>query len=85
LFSAKGAAFINSLGQRPRVLRKIKSAALKARFRQELDVELTTKRRIESRQNLAAASWHEDALWALKAETMVVTPHYRVRGERQCS
>ena len=85
LFSAKGAAFINSLGQRPRVLQKIKSAALKARFLQEIDVELKAKRRIESRQNLAAASWHEDALLALKTETMVGTPLCGVPAELQCS
>src|SRR2546423_1592066 len=82
--SAKGAAFINSLGQRPRVLRKIKSPALKARFREKLDVELKANRRIESRFQRwftsraeswgDAPGWHEDALLALKIETMVGTP-----------
>jgi hypothetical protein len=94
LFSAKGAAFINSLGQRPRVLQKIKSAALKARFLQGSGVELKAKRRIESRFQRwftsrsdswgDAPGWHEDALLALKTETMVGAPLCGVRAERHC-
>jgi hypothetical protein len=95
LFSAKGAAFINSPGQRPGVLRKIKSPALKARFHQKLDVELKAKQRIESRFQRwftsRSESWgdapglHDDALLALKTESMVRTPLRGVRAERLCS
>jgi hypothetical protein len=95
LFSAKGAAFINSLGQRPRVLQKIKSAALKARFVQEIDGELKAKRRIESHFQRwftsrskswgDAPGWDEGALLALKTKTMVGALRCGVRAKRQCS
>jgi hypothetical protein len=95
LFSAKGAAFINSLGQRPRVLQEIKSAALKARFLQGIDVELKAKRLIESRFQRwftsrseswgDAPGWHEGALLALETTTMAGTPpRCGVRAKRKC-
>ena len=88
LFSAKVAAFISSLGQRPRDSCNAKPPALKARFMSSsprrgfqpnakppalkarfipaaICVGLTVNRCVESRQNLAAASWHESALLAL--------------------
>jgi hypothetical protein len=76
LFSAKGAAVISSLGQRPRVSGDGKSSALKARFfRARTGAELTANRGIESRFQRffaiqskswgVAPGWHERAPLAL--------------------
>ena len=66
LFSAKVAAFISSLGQRPRDSCNAKPPALEARFiPKRICVGLKENQCVESRQNLAAASWHESALLAL--------------------
>ena len=75
-FSAKGAVFISSLGQRPRDLFNAGLSALKARFiRAPIRIRLTQNRCTESRfQRLsvvptkpwgAAPGSHESALTAL--------------------
>jgi hypothetical protein len=75
-FSAKGAVFISSLGQRPRDLFNAKPPVLKARFiRAPIWMELTAHRCTESRlQRLLmirskswgdAPGWYERALMAL--------------------
>ena len=71
--STNGAAFMSSLGQRPRNLGNAEPRALKARFIQAITcVGLTVNRWVELRfqrwftcKNLAAASWHENAPLAL--------------------
>src|SRR5476651_92313 len=76
LFSAKGAAFISSLGQRPRDSCNAKPPALRARFiPASICVGLTANRRVESRfQRWSiirseswgdAPGWYESALLAL--------------------
>jgi hypothetical protein len=61
LFSAKGAAFMSSLGQRPRLESKIKSAALKERFFRNVDVGLRANQPIELRfqrwRSFRSVSW----------------------------
>jgi len=73
--SAKGAALISSLGQRPRISRNTKSGALKARFFRNIAVSLSTNERVELRFQRwrsfrlkswgGAPGWHEAAPFAL--------------------
>jgi hypothetical protein len=81
LFSANGAAFKRSLGQRPRDLCNTKDSALKARIH-----FVAPNRRVESRfqrlfplgQDLAAASCYEHAPLALNTNGLEArSPHRR--------